>query len=83
MVPATPLTAVLGGLVTYSIFPTLHAKMELTGDAADPIGDNRESLSVQPVALLPEMILVLLPLTYMFAARAGEPLVTFSKLPEI
>ena len=72
--------AVLGGAVTYRVFPVGVAKMVATGAAALPIVPRVESDSVHPLTLFPPVIYVPVPFMYIPFASAGVPLVIRKRL---
>jgi hypothetical protein len=74
-------TGELGVEVINRMFPGPEAKIVLTGDPTLPIGDNAESLSVQPAAFDPERIRVPLPLMYCPTLNTGVPLVILRIFP--
>ena len=74
-------TGTEGTLVINKMFPGPEAKILLTGDPTLPVGDNAESDKVQPLVLLPEIILVPDPFMYCPILNAGVPDVILSIFP--
>jgi hypothetical protein len=82
--PDAGIAPVGAAAVTYNVFPEPVAKIVLLGETDDPIVPSAESDRVHPLALLPETIYVLLPLTYIlgFVVITGDPELILRRLLE-